>query len=75
MAQQALEARIRKRAHRLWEEEGQPEGRDREHWAEAERRVMLEQGMGEPVGASPELRPGRRLEPQPGAPADPLRQP
>jgi hypothetical protein len=75
MAQQALEPRIRERAHRLWEEEGQPEGRDREHWAEAERQVMLEQGMGEPVGASPELPPGRRPEPQPESPADPLRQP
>ncbi|HEX6012058.1 MAG TPA: DUF2934 domain-containing protein [Geminicoccaceae bacterium] len=75
MERQALEFRIRERAHRLWEEEGQPEGRDREHWAEAERQVMLEQGMGEPVEALSELPPGRRPEPQPEPPADPLRRP
>jgi hypothetical protein len=27
------------RAHRLWLEAGRPEGRDREHWAEAERQL------------------------------------
>jgi hypothetical protein len=27
------------RAHRLWIEAGRPEGRDREHWAEAERQL------------------------------------
>jgi hypothetical protein len=75
MEQQALEARIRERAHRLWEQEGQPEGRDREHWAEAERQVMLEQGMGEPVNLTPESPQGRRPEPQPEPPADPLRRP
>jgi hypothetical protein len=75
MEQQALEARIRERAHRLWEEEGKPEGRNREHWAEAERQVMIEQGMGEPVDPTPELPPGRRPEPQPEPPADPLPRP
>ncbi|MBV9704011.1 MAG: DUF2934 domain-containing protein, partial [Methylobacteriaceae bacterium] len=27
-----IEDRIRARAHQIWEEEGRPEGRDREHW-------------------------------------------
>lgn len=29
------EARIRERAQAIWEEEGRPEGRDREHWERA----------------------------------------
>ena len=36
------EQRIRERAHRLWEEEGRPEGRELAHWAEAERQVRAE---------------------------------
>lgn len=30
------ESRVRQRAHDIWEREGRPEGRDREHWAQAE---------------------------------------
>lgn len=30
-------ARIREQAYRLWQQEGEPHGRDREHWEEAER--------------------------------------
>jgi hypothetical protein len=30
---------ISEKAYRLWEKEGQPEGRDFEHWVEAEREV------------------------------------
>ncbi len=33
------EARIRERAYQIWEEEGQPEGRGNEHWAQAEREI------------------------------------
>ncbi len=33
------EARIRDRAYQIWEEEGQPEGRGAEHWAQAEREI------------------------------------
>jgi hypothetical protein len=29
------EEQIRQRAHRMWEEEGRPEGRHAEHWARA----------------------------------------
>jgi hypothetical protein len=28
---------IRKRAHEIWEQEGRPEGKEREHWERAER--------------------------------------
>ena len=31
--------RIRQRAYELWEHEGRPQGRDREHWEQAEREV------------------------------------
>jgi hypothetical protein len=30
-----LQRRIRERAHRLWEQEGKPEGRADEHWEQA----------------------------------------
>jgi hypothetical protein len=70
-----LDQKIRERAHRLWEADGRPHGRHDEHWAEAERQVMAEEGLGEPVGASPEIEPGNRPEPQPEIPADPLRNP
>lgn len=35
----ADEQRVRDRAYQLWEEEGRPEGRDREHWYRAEAEV------------------------------------
>src|SRR3954454_1882665 len=31
--------RIRERAYAIWLDEGQPHGRDREHWQEAERQI------------------------------------
>ena len=36
-----LEERIRMRAHRIWEEEGKPEGKHHEHWERARREVDL----------------------------------
>lgn len=33
---------IRTRAHRLWEAEGRPQGKDQEHWLAAERDVLDE---------------------------------
>jgi hypothetical protein len=75
MERQALEARVRERAYRLWEQEGRPEGQERAHWHEAERQVMLEAGLGEPspAGDRPEPPRDERPEPQPALPADPLR--
>ncbi|HEX7006712.1 MAG TPA: DUF2934 domain-containing protein [Alphaproteobacteria bacterium] len=31
---------IRKRAHEIWEQEGRPDGRDKDHWDRAERELM-----------------------------------
>ena len=36
MSDQELEQRIRERAFRIWIEEGQPDGKDKEHWSRAE---------------------------------------
>jgi hypothetical protein len=35
------EAKIRRRAHELWEEQGRPEGRETEFWLQAEREVGI----------------------------------
>jgi hypothetical protein len=43
------------RAHHLWEERGRPEGRDLEHWLEAERQLRRESNQGRGRGG-----PGQR---------------
>jgi hypothetical protein len=35
------EEEIRRRALRIWEEEGKPDGKDAEHWAQAEREFEI----------------------------------
>ncbi len=37
-----IEARIRDKAHKLWEEAGRPEGRAAEHWEKARTLVAIE---------------------------------
>jgi Protein of unknown function (DUF2934) len=41
----AVEAKIRARAYRIWEEEGCPEGRDVEHWIQAVLELAREGGI------------------------------
>ncbi|MGX9179683.1 DUF2934 domain-containing protein [Mesorhizobium sp. BHbdii] len=36
------EARIRRRAHEIWEREGRPEGRQRERWDQAVQEIEAE---------------------------------
>ena len=51
---------IRRRASELWEAQGRPQGRDREHWAQAERDVL---GLTPPHADHPSSsRSGDRLE-------------
>jgi hypothetical protein len=38
-----LDHKIRRRAYQIWMEEGQPEGRDREHWIRAKADVLARQ--------------------------------
>jgi len=40
--QEDREARIRGRAHAIWEEEGRPVGKEREHWERAANEVDAE---------------------------------
>jgi hypothetical protein len=50
-----LEERIRRRAYRLWEEEGCPEGRELAHWDMAAELVAIEDSQNlirKPVGRS-----------------------
>ena len=42
--------RIRERAHAIWEQEGRPEGREQQHWSQAEQEVGSE---GEPPATLP----------------------
>ena len=37
---------VTERAHRIWEEEGRPEGKAAEHWARAEAELRQEGGSG-----------------------------
>jgi hypothetical protein len=37
-----LEARIRARAHQIWEEEGRPEGQEHAHWEKARTLIAIE---------------------------------
>src|SRR4051812_33977246 len=46
MAYQEDEARIRARAHQIWEEEGRPEGRAQEHWDKARELIAVEDNQG-----------------------------
>ena len=46
--QDVRETLIRDRAHAIWEEEGQPEGRDREHWERAAAEIDAEERAGGP---------------------------
>jgi hypothetical protein len=42
---QHLEEKIRARAYEIWEKEGRPEGREREHWETAARELGAETEM------------------------------
>ncbi|TIY01229.1 MAG: DUF2934 domain-containing protein [Mesorhizobium sp.] len=41
------EERIRRRAHEIWEREGRPEGREREHWDQAVQEIEAEDSEAE----------------------------
>ena len=50
---QKLEERIRERAYRIWEREGRPEGRDREHWELAREEVAIEDNLVQTLEPNP----------------------
>jgi hypothetical protein len=43
------EEKIRRRAYAIWFDEGCADGRDKEHWLEAEKEIQKEEAAGEPV--------------------------
>ena len=41
----AIERRIRERAYKIWIDEGQPEGKDKEHWEVAKLAIAEQDGL------------------------------
>ena len=39
------EKKVKERAHQIWEAEGRPHGRDREHWEQAAREIAEERTL------------------------------
>ena len=48
----ADENRIKQRAYQIWENEGRPHGRDREHWERASREIEAEAKPGKAAARS-----------------------
>ena len=46
---------IRERAHAIWEEEGRPEGKDRQHWARATAEVDATEAGGDAEVEAPDI--------------------
>ena len=59
MMMDAREERIKARAHELWEADGKPEGRDREHWEQAAKLVDEEERAQARANSDPEAREGK----------------
>lgn len=47
------EQRIRERAYQIWLDEGQPEGRDKDHWHQAETQIAAKEGESPGTDAQP----------------------
>ncbi|GAB2176197.1 DUF2934 domain-containing protein [Dongia sp. agr-C8] len=56
------EEEIRKRAQRIWEEEGKPEGKDAQHWAQAERELDMASSQGGETGNAGGFAEGSKTE-------------
>lgn len=55
---------VRERAYLIWETEGRPDGRDLEHWLQAERELALRNGgpkVEKPKRRSPARKPVARI--------------
>lgn len=66
------EVAIRERAYRIWEQEGRPEGRAREHWEQAAREldVSPQPAMPEDLPNDLERNPGIGVSPGTDSPED-----
>ncbi len=56
MSMSHIETLIRERAYAIWEREGRPEGRERQHWEQAAREILA---AGEPARNSQKAKPGK----------------
>ena len=56
MSMTQVDTLIRERAYAIWEREGRPEGRERQHWEQAAREVLAAGGAPKP---SPKPAKGR----------------
>jgi hypothetical protein len=56
------EEEIRKRAEQIWQDEGQPEGREAQHWAQAERELELASRQGSETGNETGFAEGSKTE-------------
>lgn len=61
MSNEEKEQRIRERAYQIWLDEGQPDGRDKDHWEQAKTEINAQSGESEsgdgevPQGEPPPL--------------------
>ena len=57
MSMTHIDTLIRERAYAIWEREGRPEGRERQHWEQAAREILA---AGEPARTtSQKAKPGK----------------
>jgi len=56
MSMTHIDTLIRERAYAIWEREGRPEGRERQHWERAAREILA---AGEAAKASQKAKPGK----------------
>lgn len=60
------EEKIRQRAYEIWQREGRPSGRDRDHWSQAQAEITREEREGNP-GATSAMGGNGGGQPQPSA--------
>ena len=56
MSMTQIDNLIRERAYAIWEREGRPEGRERQHWEQAAREILA---AGESARTSQKAKPGK----------------
>jgi len=65
MSTESLDERIRQRAYQIWEEDGQPEGRQHEHWERAVSEIEAEEKADETEVSKPaEPEPAPKTKPK-----------
>jgi hypothetical protein len=69
-----LEKRIAARAYEIWDSEGRPAGREREHWEQALREIQAGQAPEQAYFDPPEDRTENRVSGQAAAGIEPVKQ-